>query len=165
MKDDVNIYGDSLTLDAAKTFGIQNLPYLTFIARSSDELSKRNTNEESSHEHSSNTAQGGLHELVALNPLDDLLLQHPSINLLSMWSITQRCSINTLLYHLEQSFRLATFVLRGLKQIKTLRILNDDQQRNAMTYRTICAGDAPDDLLPRTTVIFRFQTFDIPEVN
>jgi hypothetical protein len=95
----------------------------------------------------------------------DNMLHTPSIGFLSIWSISQRCSKNNVLYHMKRSFDLSTLLMKRLKQNKTLRILNDDDDQDNFTYKRICSGDAPDEPLPKTVVLFRFETNDVPEVN
>jgi hypothetical protein len=56
--------------------------------------------------------------------------------------------------------------MKRLKQIKTVKILNDENdQQGYFTYKRICSGDAPDEPLPKTVVLFRFETTDVPEVS
>jgi hypothetical protein len=63
------------------------------------------------------------------------------------------------------SFDLSNLLMKRLKEIKTIRILNDDDNQTILNYKRICSGDAPDDPLPKTVVLFRFETNDVPEVS
>jgi hypothetical protein len=128
-----------------KLFGIQNLPYLTFFLRS--------------------TIIDNNNSLITSHSLYDFILHSPSISFLSVWSISQRCSKDNILYHMKQSFYLTNLLITRLKQIKTLRILNDEDNQETNTYQRICSGDAPNDILPKPVVIFRFQSNDISDVS
>ncbi|CAF3554175.1 unnamed protein product [Adineta steineri] len=150
IKDNVNISCDSLTMDIMKLFGIQNLPYLTFFLRSTTDINE--TDEQNSLQRSS-------------HPLDDFILHSPSVSFLSVWSISQRCSNENIFYHMKQSFDLANLLLTRLKQIKTIHIINDEDNNETYTYQRICSGDAPNDVLPKSLVIFRFQSDNIAELE
>jgi hypothetical protein len=180
MKDNVNMNCDSVTVDLIKLLGIQNLPYLTFLIRPIVELTPKKSTELSStldqrinHEDSSTASKNvsssstatTTTNSIALNYFAETLLHSSSIGLLSVWSIGQRCSKNDVLYHLEHSLELTNLFLKGLKQIHTISILNDDDQRTKMTYRRMCSGDAPDDSLPKTVIIFRFEDNNMAEVS
>jgi glutamate/tyrosine decarboxylase-like PLP-dependent enzyme len=150
IKDNVNISCDSLTMDIMKLFGIQNLPYLTFYLRSTTEI-KQPTDDKTS--------------LITSHPLYEYILHSPSISFLSVWSISQRCSNENILHHMKQSFHLTNLLIKRLKDIKTLRILNDVDQQENNTFQRLCSGDAPNDVLPKPVVIFRFESNDLPEVS
>ncbi len=176
IKDNVNINCDSLTIDIVKLFGIQNLPYLTFFIRpvvnitqekqtelnsiQDDQLNNDNLSTASTNRSSSSSSTTAIS-----HPFYDLILHSPSISFLSVWSISQRCSKTNVLSHMKRSFDLANLLMKRLKQIKTLRILNDDDNQGILTYKRICSGDAPNDPLPKTVVLFRFETTDVPEVS
>jgi hypothetical protein len=66
---------------------------------------------------------------------------------------------------MKRSFDLSNLLMKYLKQMKTLRILNDDDNQGVINYKRICSGDAPDDGLPKTVLLFRFETNDVPEVS
>ncbi|CAF4437161.1 unnamed protein product [Rotaria sp. Silwood2] len=149
IKDDVNISCDSLTIDIMKLFGIQNLPYLTFFLQSTTDVKQIDDNK----------------SLVTSHPLYDFILHSPSISFLTVWSISQRCSNDNILSHMKISFDLTNLLLTSLQHIKRLRILNDDDNQEAYTYQRICSGDAPNDILPKPVVIFRYEPDDISEVS
>jgi hypothetical protein len=128
-----------------KLFGIQNLPYLTFFLRS--------------------TTIDNNNSLMTSHSLYDFILHSPSISFLSVWSISQRCSNDNILYHMKQSFDLTNLLLTHLKQIKSLQILNDEDNQDMITYQRICSGDASNDVLPKPIVIFRFQSNDTSDVS
>jgi hypothetical protein len=152
IKENVNINCDSLTIDIVKLLGIQNLPYLTFLLRSIPEITTEIQDERLNNNNN--------------NPFYDIILHSPSINFLSIWSISQRCSKSNVLYHMKCSFNLSNTLMKRLKQIKTIRILNDENdQQGSFNYKRICEGDAPDEQLPKTIVLFRFETTDVPEVS
>jgi hypothetical protein len=184
IKENVNISCDSLTIDIVKLLGIQNLPYLTFFIRpitdiihgkqtelnsiqderlNNDNLSTTSTNASSSS--SSSTTTTNNNSSLISHPFNDIILHSPSICFLSTWSISQRCSKTDVLYHMKCSFDLSNLLIKRLKQIKTIRILNDDDNQGIITYKRIFSGDAPDDPLPKTVVLFRFETNDVPEVS
>jgi len=146
IKDDVNINCDSLTIDIMKLFGIQNLPYVTCFLRPAKEIKQANENNSS-------------------HPLHEFILHSPSISFLSVWSISQRCSKDNILYHMKQSFDLSNLLFIRLKQIKALRILNHEDNQETNTYQRICSENAPNDDLPKPVVIFRFQSDDLLEVS
>jgi hypothetical protein len=146
IKDDVNISCDSLTIDIMKLFGIQNLPYITCFLRPTKEIKQADENNSS-------------------HPLHEFILHSPSISFLSVWSISQRCSKDNILYHMKQSFDLSNLLFIRLKQIKALRILNHEDNQETNTYQRICSGNAPNDVLPKPVVIFRFQSDDLLEVS
>ena len=157
VKENVNISCDSLTIDIVKLWGIQNLPYLTFFIRSIPEITTvvEKSDETQDEQLNSNS-----------NSFNDLILHSPSINFLSIWSISQRCSKSNVLYHMKSSLNLSNNLMKRLKQMKTIRILNDENdQPSNFTYKRICSGDAPDEQLPKTIVLFRFETTDVPEVS
>ena len=133
-----------------KLLGIQNLPYLTFYIRSLTEI-KQQTDDNTS--------------LLTSHPLYEFILHSPSISFLSIWSISQRCSNENILYHMKQSFNLTNLLVTRLQQIKMLRILNDIDQQENNTYQRICSGDAPNDVLPKPVVIFRFEADELLEVS
>ncbi|CAF1067910.1 unnamed protein product [Adineta steineri] len=188
VKDTVNINCDSLTVDTVKLFGIQNLPYLTFFIRpilditqnkqiennsiqdeqlnndNSSTVSTDSTNRTLSSSSSSSTTANHNNSSIS-HPFYDHILHSPSISFLSLWSISQRCSKANVLYHMKHSFNLVNSLMQRFKQIGTLRILNDDNNQGNLTFKRICSGDAPDDLLPKTIVIFRFETIDVPEIE
>lgn len=149
IKDNVNFNCDSLTIDIMKLFGIQNLPYLTFFLRSTSDI--KQIDEKKS--------------LVTSHPLYDFILHSPSISFLSVWSISQRCSHDTVLAHMKQSFDLTNLLIASLEETKTLRILNHDDIQEANAYPLICVGDAPADALPRPVTIFRFSADDFSDVS
>jgi hypothetical protein len=152
IKENVNINCDSLTIDIVKLLGIQNLPYLTFLLRSIPEITTEIQDERLNNNNN--------------NPFYDIILHSPSINFLSIWSISQRCSKSNVLYHMKCSFDLSNTLMKRLKQIKTIKILNDENdQQSSFTYKRICEGDASDEQLPKTIVLFRFETTDVPEVS
>jgi hypothetical protein len=128
-----------------KLFGIQNLPYLTFFLRS--------------------TIIDNNNSLITSHSLYDFILHSPSISFLSVWSISQRCSKDNILYHMKQSFYLTNLLITRLKQIKTLQILNDEDNQESNTYQRICSGEAINDVLPKPVVIFRFQANDTSQVS
>ena len=150
IKDNVNINCDSLTIDITKLFAIQNLPYLTFFLRSTETENKQ-TDETNS--------------LVTAHPLYEFILHGPSISFLSVWSMSQRCSNDTVAHHMKQSFDLTNLLITRLKQIKPIRIVNDVDGQETITYQRICSGDASDNVLPKSVVIFRFESDDIPDVS
>ena len=189
-KENVNISCDSLTIDIIKILGIQNLPYLTFFLRpitkiNSDKQREFNSMEDkqlnnndvstkpatngnvssssSSSSASSSTTTTYNHSLM-LHPFHNIILNYPSINFLSIWAISQRCSTDDVLYHMKNSFHVTNLFIRRLKQMKTFRIINDNDDRGVLTYKHICSGEAPNDPLPKAVVLFRFETIDIPEV-
>ncbi|CAF4137508.1 unnamed protein product [Adineta steineri] len=188
IKDTVNINCDSLTVDTVKLFGIQNLPYLTFFIRpilditqnkqiennsiqdeqlnndNSSTVSTDSTNRTLSSSSSSSTTANHNNSSIS-HPFYDHILHSPSISFLSLWSISQRCSKANVLYHMKHSFNLVNSLMQRFKQIGTLRILNDDNNQGNLTFKRICSGEAPDDPLPKTIVIFRFETIDVPEVS
>ncbi|UJR20947.1 hypothetical protein I4U23_024056 [Adineta vaga] len=144
VENNVNISCDSLTMDLKKLFGIQNLPCATFLLRSVNDTKE---NDETNETHKS-------------HPLDQSILQSSSISFLSVWSLSQRCSNEKILHHMKQSFEMAYFLLTRLKQIKHIRILNDDREQENNTYQRICSGNASDEILPTSVVIFRFEYHD-----
>lgn len=184
IKENVHISCDSLTIDTIKLLGIQNLPYLTFIMRtkvdlkqdkhvefsfsrdeqpSIDNLSTKSTTNSSTA--SSSTAIANANHILLNHPFYEAMLQSPSISFLSIWSISQRCSKTHVIYHLKHSFDLSNLLMKNLKQSKTFKILNDDDNYGMFTYKRICSGDLPDDPLPKTVVIFRFEADDVPQVS
>ena len=187
IKDNVNINCDSLTIDSVKLFGIQNLPYLTIFLRSLskipqerhsdiestqnerpniDNLSATGSNVSSSS--SATTTPRNSTNISDPPSLYDVILHNPSIGFLSIWSITQRCSKSNVLYHMKCSFDLSNTLTKRLIQMKSMRILNDDynnQPQSGLTYKRICSGEASDDPLPKTVVLFRYETLNIPEVS
>ena len=136
---------DSLTLDIMKLFGIQNLPYLTFFLRSNSIDEKKKNS-------------------IVNHSLYDLILHSPSIGFLSVWSISQRCSNQMILSHMKQSFNLTDNLIKRLKEIPTMEILDYDQEE-MMTYQRICSNQMGIDSLPKSVVIFRFHSKDLPEVS
>jgi len=144
-KDHIKLSCDSLTMDIMKLFGIQNLPYLTFFLRST-----------SADENNSS---------ITSHSLYDFILHSPSISFLSVWSISQRCSNENILYHMKQSFNLTNILIKCLQQIKTIEILNEKDNQEINTYQRICSTGASQDLLPKSVVIFRFQANDLAEIN
>jgi hypothetical protein len=66
---------------------------------------------------------------------------------------------------MKQSFDLTNLLLTHLKQIKSLQILNDEDNQDMITYQRICSGDASNDVLPKPIVIFRFQSNDTSDVS
>lgn len=186
IQDNVHINCDSLTMDAVKLFGIQNLPYLTFFLRTFPKMKRESQTDINSIEHersnvdnqsttNTNISSSSSSTNTTLDtnnisnppPLSDLILHNSSIGFLSIWSISQRCSKSNVLYHMKCSFDLANLLTKRLAQIKTMRILNDDSyhQPSHLTYKRICSGDAPDEQLPKTIVLFRFETLNVPEVS
>ncbi|CAF4726882.1 unnamed protein product, partial [Rotaria socialis] len=75
------------------------------------------------------------------------------------------CSNNDVLHHMKRSFELSNILMKNLKKIKTLKILTDDDNQGVFTYKRICSGDVSDEPLPKTMVIFRFQTTDVPNLH
>ncbi|CAF2076967.1 unnamed protein product [Rotaria magnacalcarata] len=148
IKDNVNINCDSLTIDIMKLFGIQNLPYLTFFLQPTTGVKQIDDNK----------------TLVTTHPLYDFILHSPSISFLSVWSISQRCSHDTILSHMKQSFDLTNLLIKNLKDIKRLRILNEDNDQEVYTYQRICSGDASNQSLPKPVVIFRYEPDDLSEL-
>jgi hypothetical protein len=128
-----------------KSFGIQNLPYLTFF------LGSTTTEDQNSS--------------ITSHSLYDLILHSPSISFLSVWAISQRSSKDNILYHMKQSFDLTDLLIKRLKQIETLQILNDEDNQESNTYQRICSGEAINDVLPKPVVIFRFQADDTSQVS
>jgi hypothetical protein len=182
LKENVNISCDSLTIDSCKLLGIQNLPYLTFFIRTisniihgkqiefnsiqDERLNNDNISSSSSSSSSSTTTNNNNNNSsLVSHSFYDIILQNPSICFLSIWSISQRCSKTNVLYHMKCSFDLSNLLMKRLKEIKTIRILNDDDNQTILNYKRICSGDAPDDPLPKTVVLFRFETNDVPEVS
>ncbi|CAF1180790.1 unnamed protein product [Rotaria sordida] len=187
IKENVNISCDSLTIDIVKLLGIQNLPYLTFFIRPIIEIkqdkrreynsiqnerlnngnlstkSTTNTNISPSTITNNNNNNNNNNSLVS-HSFDDIILHSPSISFLSVWSISQRCSKTHVLYHMKHSFDLTNLLIKKLKQIKTLKVLIDDDNQGILTYKRICSGDVPDDRLPNTVILFRFETNDVLEV-
>ncbi|CAF1282863.1 unnamed protein product [Rotaria sordida] len=149
IKENVNINCDSLTIDIMKLFGIQNLPYLTFFLQSTTDIKQIDDNK----------------SLVTSHPLYDFILHSPSISFLSVWSISQRCSRDTILSHMKVSFDLTNFLLTNLKDVNRLRILNNDNHQETYNYQRICSGDVADDVLPKPVAIFRFEPNHILEVE
>ncbi|CAF3082990.1 unnamed protein product [Rotaria sp. Silwood2] len=189
IKENVNICCDSLTIDIVKLLGIQNLPYLTFFFRPTldikqdkptesntiqDErlnndnvLPKSTTTTNISSSSTTTTTNNNYNNTLISHSFDDIILHSPSISFLSIWSISQRCSKTHVLYHMKHSSDLTNLLVKNLKHIKTLKLLidiNDDNQKT-LTYKRICSGDAPDDPLPKTVVLFRFETSDVPEID
>ncbi len=183
IKENVNINCDSLTIDIVKLLGIQNLPYLTVFIRPFAEatqgkptelnsLSDERINNDSSSTTSTNasslssssTTNNHTHSFLS-NPFYDMILQSSSIHFLSIWSISQRCSKTNVLYHMKSSFDLSNLLIKRLKQMETVRIINEDENQGSFNYKRIYSGDAPDESLPKTIVLFRFETNDIPEVR
>lgn len=187
IKENVSLNCDSLTMDSVKLFGIQNLPYLTILLRpllkstperhsdietnqnersNADDHSTTGSNVSSS---SSSTATPRNSTNTSNPPaLYDVILHNPSMGFLSIWSISQRCPKSTLLYHMKCSFDLSNTLIKRLMQIKSIRILNDDHSnpsQNGLTYKRICSGEIPDDPLPKTIILFRFETLNIAEVS
>ncbi|CAF2045478.1 unnamed protein product [Rotaria magnacalcarata] len=186
IKENVNFSCDSLTIDIVKLFGIQNLPYVTFLIRSindkkqdkqidfnstqdeqlnTDNLSTKSTASTNISSSPSTTTVLNINNVSMSHSFDDVILHSPSISFLSIWSISQRCSNNDVLHHMKRSFELSNVLMKNLKQIKTLKILTDDDNQGIFTYKRICSGDASDEPLPKTVVIFRFQTTDIPNIE
>ncbi|CAF3795091.1 unnamed protein product [Rotaria sp. Silwood1] len=188
IKENVNISCDSLTIDIVKLLGIQNLPYLTFLIRpiieikqdkpteynaiqderlNNDNLSTKSTKNTniSSSSTTTTTITNNSNNSLTTHPFDDIILHSPSISFLSVWSISQRCSKAHVLYHMKHSFDLTNLLIKNLKQIKTLKILMDDDNQGTSTCKRICSGDAPDDSLPKTVVLFRFEANDVPEIG
>jgi len=188
IKENVNISCDSLTIDIVKLLGIQNLPYLTFFIRpildithgkktefnsiqderiNNDNISTTSTNPSSSSSSSSTTTTTNNNNNNSLisHSFYDIILHSPSISFLSVWSVSQRCSKTDVLYHMKSSFDLSNLLMKRLKQIQTIRIINNDDNQGIFSYKRICSGDAPDDPLPKTIVLFRFETNDVPEVS
>ncbi len=128
-----------------KSFGIQNLPYLTFFLGS--------------------TTAEDQNSSITSHSLYDLILHSPSISFLSVWAISQRSSKDNILYHMKQSFDLTDLLIKRLKQIETLQILNDEDNQESNTYQRICSGEAINDVLPKPVVIFRFQADDTSQVS
>jgi hypothetical protein len=162
VEDDINISCDSLTLDIMKLLGIQNLPYLTFFLRS---IKTNQVEVDSTENEQINNDQNSI---LTSHPLYSFILHSPSISFLSVWSVSQRCSTDNILYHMKQSFDLSSLLITRLKQIKTLQIHNvddDDNNQETNNYNRICSGDAPNDLLPKPVVIFRFESNDKLEVS
>ena len=112
---------------------------------------------------SSTTATNNNSSLVSHSFIDHIL-HNPSISFLSIWSVSQRCSKNNVLHHMKCSFDLSNLLMKSLKQNKTIRIINDDDDQENFTYKRICSGDAPDEPLPKTVILFRFETIDVPQV-
>ncbi|CAF1206945.1 unnamed protein product [Adineta ricciae] len=191
VKENVNISCDSLSIDTIKLLGIQNLPYLTFFLRpmvsmtngkptesnfgqdeqintnDSSTVSTTSTNRtsSSSSSYSSSTTTND-NNSSASPPFYDAILHNPSITFLSIWSISQRCSKSNVLYHMKHSFELVNLLSKRLKQMKTIRILNnDDYAQGVLTYQRICEGDTLNDPLPKTIIIFRFETTDILDIE
>ncbi len=144
-KDSIKLNCDSLTIDIMKLFGIQNLPYLTFFLQSTS-IDDQNSS-------------------ITSHSLYDFILHSPSISFLSVWSISQRCSNENILYHMKQSFHLTNILIKRLQQIKTIEILIEKDNQEINTYQRICSNNGSHDLLPKSVVIFRFQTNDLFEVN
>lgn len=187
IKDNVNINCDSLTMDTVKLFGIQNLPYLTIVLRSLSKITHERHSEIESTENerasidnvsaagsnvssSSSSATTPRNSTNISDPpkLYDVILHNPSIGFLSIWSISQRCPKSNVLYHMKYSFDLSNTLMKRLIQMKSMRILNDDynnQPQSNLTYKRICSGEASDDPLPKTVILFRFETLNIPEVS
>jgi hypothetical protein len=187
IKENVNINCDSLTIDIVKLLGIQNLPYLTFFIRpildithgkktefnsiqderiNNDNISTTSTNASSSlSSSSSTTTNNNNNNSIISHTFYDIILHNPSISFLSIWSVSQRCSKTDVLYHMKSSFDLSNLLMKRLKQIQTIRIINNDDNQGIFSYKRICSGDAPEDLLPKTIVLFRFETNDVPEVS
>lgn len=126
-----------------KLFGIQNLPYLTYFLRSNSIDEKKNS--------------------IVDHSLYDLILHSPSISFLSIWSISQRCSNEMVLLHMKQSFDLTDNLIKRLKEIPTMEILDYDQEE-MITYQRICSNQMGIDPLPKSVVIFRFHPKDLLEV-
>lgn len=135
---------DSLTLDMMKLFGIQNLPYLTVFLRSNSIDEKKTS--------------------IIDHSLYDFILHSPSIAFLTIWSISQRCSNELILSHMKQAFHLTESLIKRLKDIPTMKILDDDP-KEISTYERICANQMGNDPLPKSVVIFRFQSKDLPQVE
>lgn len=193
LKHDVNVGCDSLTLDLSKLLGVSNLPLLTLYTNpvidssvaadkhteiSSETDDQNNNNQDrlsttstkgssssSSSDASSSSSSNSSTISNDQNMLDEMLVYTPSINLLSIWSMSQRCSRETLLYHMEHSFELVNLFYKGLKQMKTFRILIDENQKASMDYRRICSNNAPPGNLLKAVLAFRFETHDVPEVS
>ena len=180
IKDKININSDSLTFDLSKIIGIPNLPYLTIFIKPVMKFPLIKLSESASASDSSlstdsgsigsthlSTSSNGIPTLTETNNNDpdslmakslyDALLNTPSVGLLSVWSLGQRCSKETILYHMKHSFSLANFYLKKLRQVPLLRIINDLERKEKLTYRSIFAGDVPDEVLPNTVVIFRYE--------
>lgn len=141
-------------METTKLFGIQNLPYLTFYLRSIS------TNDDGDNDNNNNN-----NSLASSNSFDDFILHSPSINFLSIWSITQRCKNEKILYHMKQSFDLTKLLLNNLKQIKNIQILNEEDNQQITTYQRICLDNTINDILPKPVVIFRFQVDDTTDVS
>lgn len=167
LKENVNMHCDSLTIDTVKLLGIQNLPYLTFYVRSIADLNS-SQDEPSAIDNAStaSTNRSSLSSSIPNSFLNDILLFNPSAHFLSIWSVSQRCSNANVLYHLKCSFNLVNLLLKRLKQIPFIRILNDeDMNPNTYTYKCICSGGPSNDLLPKAIVLFRFETIAVPEIE
>lgn len=170
IKENVNINCDSLTIDTVKLLGIQNLPYLTFYIRSIADFNnfqdERSSIDNASTTSTNQSSSSSSTTITTNNSIYDLMLTNPSISFLSIWSISQRCSNTNVLYHSKCSFDLATLLFKRLKTISLIRILNDEYvHQSPYTYKRICSGDASDDLLPKTVILFRFETTDVPEIE
>jgi hypothetical protein len=148
----LKIHCDSLTLDIIKLFAIQNLPYLTFFLRESIKKPDEKPAEDSQ-------------ALITSHPLYEFILHSPSISFLSVWSIGQRCSNEDVLHHMKHSFELSNLFLQRSKSMKTLRIVNDDDNQGAQTYQRICSGKSIKEELPKAVVVFRFEPDEIPQVS
>ena len=156
LEPDVTINADSIMLDIIKLFGIQNLPYLTFFLRSTIDSSTENTVESKQNELLSITSQ----------PFYDFILHSPSINFLTVWSISQRCSDEEILGHVKYAFSLSNLCFQHFQTINSIRLFAHDQhQTDVLTYQNICTGSAPNKHLPRSVIIFRFEPKTIPPVN
>lgn len=147
--DDVNFHCDSVAFDFMKTFALQNLPYVTLIIRPTSQIKQVDDNK----------------SLVKSHPLYDYILNNPSVGFLSVWAISQRCSNEIILSHMKQSADLTSSLLKSLKTIKRLRILNDEINPDTYNYSRICSGNAPKEFLPKLVVIFRFEPIDETEVS
>ena len=152
MSADSSIHCDSLTLDIIKLFGIQNLPYLTFFLRATEEKPAAESTDDPQ-------------ALITSHPLYEFILHSPSISFLSVWSIAQRCSDEEILYHMKHSFDLSNLFLQRAKAMKTLRIVNDDGQPGVHTYQRICSGSMANGELPKAVAVFRFEPEEIPQVS
>jgi glutamate/tyrosine decarboxylase-like PLP-dependent enzyme len=140
---------DSLTLDITKLFGIQNLPYLALLFRTHSDATSNNDEQTSIESH----------------PFYELALHSPSIGFLSVWSISQRCTSDEILHHMQHSFELAQSLQRCIANVSSLRLINGNDSQEKSNYDQIFSGNVTCDVLPSTIVVFRFEFDDLSHVS
>ena len=143
-RENVKINCDSLTVDIIELFAIQNLPYLTFFLRPPTDSRS---------------------DSLTSHPLYEFILNGPSIGFLTVWSISQRCSHEDILYHLTHAQNLSNQFLQRLPRLKGLRLVNADDKESGFTYQRIATGDVTERVLPKLVVVFRFEPTDLPQVT